>query len=198
MDTQPVRPSRTFIQVEDDRTGITKEALGRAFTDHLTFTQMKDEHTATDRDRLFALCYAVRDRLVHRWIQTQKAYYVANPKRVYYLSLEYLMGRALGNNLLNLGLYDMYRRVLADLKVDLDTLRGIVVREVDGAPIRLSDVALVEDGFEDIRRYSRVNGEPVKSQPLEHGDRVQLGRHVVQLVLEKHDAPPRVYVLDET
>jgi starch phosphorylase len=123
--TPTLRPSRTFVQVEDDRTGLTKEALGRAFTDHLTYTQMKDENTATDRDRLFALCYAVRDRLVHRWIQTQKTYYRANPKRVYYLSLEYLMGRALGNNLLNLGLYDAYRRVLADLQIDLETLREV-------------------------------------------------------------------------
>ena len=50
-------------------------------------------------------------------------------------------------------------RVLGEA-VDLDTLRGIVVREVEGAPIRLGDVALVEDGFEDVRRYSRANGEP--------------------------------------
>ncbi|HKJ24841.1 MAG TPA: FHA domain-containing protein [Myxococcota bacterium] len=45
---------------------------------------------------------------------------------------------------------------------------------------------------------TRVNGEPVKSQLLEHGDRVEIGRHVVQLVLEKRDSAPRVYVLDET
>jgi pSer/pThr/pTyr-binding forkhead associated (FHA) protein len=44
---------------------------------------------------------------------------------------------------------------------------------------------------------TRVNGEPVKSQTIEHGDRVEIGRHVVQLVLEKRDAAPPVYVLDE-
>jgi hydrophobe/amphiphile efflux-1 (HAE1) family protein len=59
--------------------------------------------------------------------------------------------------------------------VDLETLRNIVLREVEGAPIRLSDVALVEDGFEDVRRYSRSNGEP--SQGL--GIRKQRGANAV-------------------
>ncbi|MBI2895940.1 MAG: glycogen/starch/alpha-glucan phosphorylase [Deltaproteobacteria bacterium] len=124
METMDSRPSRiSILGVDDDRTGLTPEALRRAFLDHLTFSQAKDDHTATPRDRFIALALAVRDRLVHRWIRTQKAYYRANPKRVYYLSLEYLMGRALGNNMLNLGLYDDYRSVLAELGLDLDALR---------------------------------------------------------------------------
>ncbi|MGE0638916.1 MAG: efflux RND transporter permease subunit [Thermoanaerobaculia bacterium] len=65
-------------------------------------------------------------------------------------------------------------RVLGEA-LDLDTLRGIVVREVEGSPIRLSDVALVEDGFEDVRRYSRVNGEPAQGL----GIRKQRGANAV-------------------
>ena len=76
-------------------------------TDSLAFRMMysiaKDEHTATDFDVYQALAYAVRDRLVERWFQTQSAYYKADAKRVYYLSLEFLMGRALVNNTINLG-----------------------------------------------------------------------------------------------
>ena len=56
------------VRVEDDRTGLTVETLRRAFTDHLTFTQAKDEHTDTARDRFLALAYTVRDRLLQRWI----------------------------------------------------------------------------------------------------------------------------------
>jgi pSer/pThr/pTyr-binding forkhead associated (FHA) protein len=44
---------------------------------------------------------------------------------------------------------------------------------------------------------TRVNGEPVQSAELDHGDRLQIGRHVIQLVVEKHDAPARVYVVDD-
>src|SRR5512145_2467762 len=84
------------------RTGTDVETLKRAFADHLQFAQGKDEHTATPLDRYFAVAYAVRDRMMRHWIQTQQAYYGADAKRIYYLSLEFLMGRALENNLLNL------------------------------------------------------------------------------------------------
>ncbi|HEV8324380.1 MAG TPA: glycogen/starch/alpha-glucan phosphorylase [Myxococcota bacterium] len=132
MSTQALPPSpldagdpSTVIKVEDDRTGLSAETLARAFTDHLTFSQAKTWHTATDRDRFLALALAVRDRLVHRWIHTQQTYYRSDPKRVYYLSLEYLMGRALGDTMLNLGLYDAYRAVLGDLGLDVETLRQV-------------------------------------------------------------------------
>jgi starch phosphorylase len=64
----------------------------------------------------------VRDRLVERWFKTQNAYYFADTKRVYYLSLEFLMGRALLNNIVNLGALPAYREALAELGLDLDRL----------------------------------------------------------------------------
>ena len=104
------------------RTATDVDSLRRSFLDHLQFSQGKDEHSATALDRYFALAYSVRDRLMRRWIQTQQAYYRTDAKRVYYLSLEFLMGRALENNLLNLGLVDPTRSALKDLGLELSDL----------------------------------------------------------------------------
>ena len=95
-------------------------------TDSLAFRMMysiaKDEHTATDFDVYQALAYAVRDRLVERWFDTQSAYYKADAKRVYYLSLEFLMGRALVNNTINLDAKNAYIDALHGLGCDLETI----------------------------------------------------------------------------
>jgi starch phosphorylase len=104
------------------RTSLDVDTLKRAFADHLHYSQGKDEHTATALDRYFAVAYSVRDRLMRRWIETQQAYYKRDAKRVYYLSLEFLMGRALENNLLNLGATDAMRGALSDLGLDLQDL----------------------------------------------------------------------------
>jgi starch phosphorylase len=104
------------------RTASDVDTLKRAFADHLQYSQGKDEHTATALDRYFAVAYSVRDRLMRRWIQTQQAYYKRDAKRVYYLSLEFLMGRALENNLSNLGVLDGMRSALAGLGLDLADL----------------------------------------------------------------------------
>src|SRR5512142_1744009 len=90
-------------QLPNARTAADVDTLKRAFADHLQYSQGKDEPTATAMDRYFAVAYAVRDRMPRRWIETQQSYYKVDAKRVYYLSLEFLMGKALENNLLNLG-----------------------------------------------------------------------------------------------
>ncbi|MED6240350.1 hypothetical protein ATANTOWER_019734 [Ataeniobius toweri] len=74
------------------------------FNRHLHFTLVKDRNVATKRDYYFALANTVRDHLVGRWIRTQQHYYDKDPKRVYYLSLEFYMGRTLQNTMVNLGL----------------------------------------------------------------------------------------------
>ncbi len=104
------------------RTATDVEALRRSFADHLQYSQGKDEHSATPRDRYLAVADTVRDRLMRRWIQTQQAYYRSDAKRVYYLSLEFLMGKALENNLINLGLLDNMKAALAGMGLDLDEL----------------------------------------------------------------------------
>jgi starch phosphorylase len=106
------------------RTATDVDSLRRSFLDHLQFSQGKDEHTATTLDRFFAVAYGVRDRLMKRWIETQQAYYQSDAKRVYYLSLEFLMGKALENNLVNLGLHEGVREALRGVGIELADLLG--------------------------------------------------------------------------
>jgi len=97
--------------------------LREDFEVHLRRTLAKDRFTATDRDRYFALALSVRDRLVDQWIGTQQTHHSRNVKRVYYLSLEFLIGRLLGNNVINLNLEESCRQAMADLGLNWDTLR---------------------------------------------------------------------------
>ncbi len=90
----------------------------------LTFHVAKRRATATERDWLLATAAAVRDIAVERWLASIHAAYQRREKRVYYLSLEFLIGRLLLDNLNNLGLTDAVRKALADLDVDLDRLRA--------------------------------------------------------------------------
>lgn len=94
-----------------------------AFTHHLTYSLGKDKYSNTNYDRYTCLALTTRDRLIERWIQTQQTYYDKKVKRVYYLSLEFLMGRSLGNSLLNLNLYAEAAEALKELGYNLEELR---------------------------------------------------------------------------
>jgi starch phosphorylase len=108
--------------VEDDRTGMDPVVLRRAFTDHVQFSRSRDPDGATSFDRYMALALAARDRLVQRWAKTQRTYYEKDVKRAYYLSAEFLLGRALTANLQALGIYDDFKVVLAEMGIDLEDL----------------------------------------------------------------------------
>lgn len=84
----------------------------QAFGTRMMYSVAKDKFTASQYDIFQGLAYTVRDRLMERWFQTQNAYYKADTKRVYYLSLEFLMGRALLNNILNLGATDIFTEAM--------------------------------------------------------------------------------------
>lgn len=112
----------TTIKVEDDRTGMEKETLKRAFLDNLFYIQGIDLNEASDYDYYVALAYTVRDRLVHRFLKTVDTYKKDQAKIVCYLSAEFLMGRYLGNNLVNLDIYDKIKETIGELGLDLDTL----------------------------------------------------------------------------
>src|SRR6266852_2853842 len=103
-------------------------AVLHSFTNHLLYSLAKDQYSATARDRFMSLALTVRDRLIERWISTQQRYYRRDAKRVYYLSAEFLMGRALANNLLNLGLYDTAREAMRMMGLEISDL---LEQEVD-------------------------------------------------------------------
>ncbi|HOT45600.1 MAG TPA: glycogen/starch/alpha-glucan phosphorylase [Spirochaetota bacterium] len=105
--------------------GRDVESLKKSFVHHMEYSLAKDEFSATRHDCFKSLALLARDRLVERWIQTQQAYYRDDAKRVYYLSLEFLMGRALGNCLINEGLYDEAGQALRELGHDLEELREV-------------------------------------------------------------------------
>uniref|UniRef100_A0A1D5Q293 Alpha-1,4 glucan phosphorylase n=1 Tax=Macaca mulatta TaxID=9544 RepID=A0A1D5Q293_MACMU len=99
--------------------------LKKGFNRHLHFTLVKDRNVATPRDYYFALAHTVRDHLVGRWIRTQQHYYDKCPKRVYYLSLEFYMGRTLQNTMINLGLQNACDEAIYQLGLDIEELEEI-------------------------------------------------------------------------
>lgn len=92
----------------------------KSFLEHLEYTLGKDKYSATRHDIFNALACSVRDRMIERWLDTQQAYYNEDPKRVYYVSMEFLMGRTLENSLVNLGMLAEFREAMNALGYDLD------------------------------------------------------------------------------
>jgi starch phosphorylase len=101
---------------------VTVEDLKTSILNHLKFTLARDTETATQRDWWIATCHAVHDRVLERFIRTMAVHNRDNVRRVYYLSLEYLMGRMLRNNIWNAGLHDVARQALKQLNLSLDDL----------------------------------------------------------------------------
>jgi starch phosphorylase len=117
-------PKKTHIQ-QASANGADTESLKQSFSHHLTYALAKDEFTATPRDCYTSIAMTVRDRLVRKWIETQQTYYNKNAKRIYYLSLEFLIGRTLGNSLLNLDMQDTTQSAVSELGYKLEELQEI-------------------------------------------------------------------------
>jgi starch phosphorylase len=112
--TTPVR-----LTQEDTRTGLSPQAIARAFCDNLFYVQGRFPKVATPHDRFMALAYTVRDRLLQRWIHTAETYYQRQSRTVCYLSAEFLLGPQLGKNLINLGIYGAAEEAMKSLGLDL-------------------------------------------------------------------------------
>jgi len=97
-------------------------AIKRAIANKLRFSVGKDPLSARPEDWFRASAYAIRDHLIDRWMQTTRAQYAQDSKRVYYLSMEFLIGRSFSNALLALGLRDRVSEALAEMGVDLEQL----------------------------------------------------------------------------
>ena len=105
------------------RTGTDKDSLVQDINNHMRYTLAKDNFSATDWDKYRSLVLTVLDRLHEKWIRTQQSYYANDAKRVYYISMEYLIGRQLDNALLNLGLNEEMQKALEEIGLDYNELR---------------------------------------------------------------------------
>ncbi len=110
------------LQIEDDRTGLGIETLRRAMADNLQYIQGRFQLGATANDLYMALAYTARDRLLGRWLATQQTYLKPETRIVCYLSAEYLVGPHLGNNLINLGIYDIIQQAVEESGLNLAEL----------------------------------------------------------------------------
>jgi len=122
----PLMPAPSSRNGDDLRDLV--EAARRLYRQHLLDDRAADTVRATLRERFEAIAHAVRDLSAPRWARTQETYTRTNPKRVYYLSMEFLLGRSLGNNLINLLLDPWEPRIAAE--EDLDWI-GLLEQEPD-------------------------------------------------------------------
>ena len=108
-----------------DYEGMDAASIKHSLANRMIYTVGKDNFTATDRDWFHAIAYMVRDRLTERWMETMRSYYRTDTKRVYYLSMEFLIGRTLLNGMLNLGIYDEARLVMEELGMDVEQIADL-------------------------------------------------------------------------
>ncbi|MEW5726827.1 MAG: glycogen/starch/alpha-glucan phosphorylase [Pseudomonadota bacterium] len=100
------------------------ESIKYSLASHLLYSVGKEPINATARDWFMAAAYTVRDRLSERWMPTLNRYYAEETKRVYYLSMEFLIGRTLSNSMINLGIYDTFKQAINELGLDFDEIVG--------------------------------------------------------------------------
>src|SRR5437867_11843982 len=102
--------------------GLDVASILESFAFRMMYSVARDQYNATDLDSFQALAFAVRDRIMERWFATQDAYYRLDVKRVYYLSLEFLLGRLLISSIINLGAQDAYTDAVRSLGLELENL----------------------------------------------------------------------------
>jgi len=106
-----------------DTLGLSKTALHKSIQHHLTYSLAKPWQERNGRDLYQAAALAIRDRLVERLLATEQRFAATDAKRIYYLSIEFLIGRSLSNNLVNLGLYDLCQEVFRELGADIEEIQ---------------------------------------------------------------------------
>ncbi|MBF0324648.1 glycogen/starch/alpha-glucan phosphorylase [Magnetospirillum moscoviense] len=100
------------------------ESIKYSLASHLLYSVGKEPINATARDWFMAAAYAVRDRVTERWMPTLNRYYEQDQKRVYYMSMEFLIGRTLTNAMISLGIYDQVKEAIGQLGLDFDEVVG--------------------------------------------------------------------------
>ncbi|HEY3381116.1 MAG TPA: glycogen/starch/alpha-glucan phosphorylase [Vicinamibacterales bacterium] len=116
------QPSETPETVTDVRVGLDPATIAQAFRDNLACLQARFPAVATRNDYYMALAYTIRDRLLQRQIRTAHTYFEQRSRSISYLSAEFLIGPQLGNNLVNLGIYDQAAEAMRLVGLDLEEL----------------------------------------------------------------------------
>ncbi|HPY74142.1 MAG: glycogen/starch/alpha-glucan phosphorylase [Planctomycetes bacterium] len=99
---------------------IDKEGIKKRFSSYLKYYLAKDQYSSTMQDVYIALSLAVRELMIDRWIETQQMYHINKVKRVYYLSMEYMIGRSLTNNMINLQIFQVAKEAMQDYGISLE------------------------------------------------------------------------------
>lgn len=116
---------------KDNSPYFTDYESGRKFdllaklAEHMEYDLGKDKNTVTKNDAFTALAHTIRDKMMHDWIRTQKIYFKDDVKKVHYLSMEFLMGRLLGNSLINLDYYSKCFHLLEQIGYKLEDIREV-------------------------------------------------------------------------
>ena len=105
-------------------TQFKKETFKQSVEENVRKLYRKTIDNATEQEVYQAVCYAVKDVIMDNWLKTQNTMNEEDPKMVYYMSMEFLMGRALGNNLINLTAYKEVKEALEEIGFDLNVLEN--------------------------------------------------------------------------
>ena len=114
--------TESTVNVQEKKPVFDKELFKRSVLYNVMNMYRKTWEEATPQQIFQAASYAIKDRVIGHWMNTQKAYEREDPKTVYYMSMEFLMGRALGNNMVNLEAYEGAKEVLEELGVDINVI----------------------------------------------------------------------------
>ena len=109
-------------EASEKKSTFDKELFKRSVLYNVMNMYRKTLEEATPQQIFQAAAYSIKDRVIGNWMNTQKAYDKEDPKMVYYMSMEFLMGRAFGNNMVNLQAYEGAKEVLEELGVDINVL----------------------------------------------------------------------------
>ena len=115
-------PGKKISSLKSEPQPVNTATIKESVSRHLHYTLGKDVYSSTNRDWFSAVVYTVRDYLMEKWLETHRSYHYEDAKRVYYLSMEFLIGKTLANSLINTGMEEELRAALKDQGLNLDEI----------------------------------------------------------------------------